>query len=111
MEQVFFESEHWNDEEGRPAGGSTYGTGFCIAWQTGPLVTLQGDKPVRKKPNGAFVEEVIRAAADRLRYYQRSKFACGHNERALRHLDAALAELDARTADREARGVEGTHQE
>lgn len=103
LTQLF--SEHWNDTNGNPAGGSTYGPGFSISWQNGPLG--RGDD--RKKPNGAFVENIIAAAADRIAYYQETKFASDYNARALDHLKAALAELQARTADREARDVEGTH--
>jgi hypothetical protein len=29
--------EHWNDVNGNPAGGSTFGPGFAISWQNGPL--------------------------------------------------------------------------
>lgn len=108
-------SEHWSDESGNPAGGNTFGQGFAIGWQHGPL-GRHVDGPdgcvtgcTRKEQNGAFVEDVIEAAADRIRYYQKSKFACGPNERALQHLEAALYELNSRTQVREARQVEGTH--
>lgn len=102
-----FKSEHWNDENNNPAGGSTFGNGFAISWQNGPLG--RGDE--RKEPNGAFVEDVIEAAADRIRYYQSSRFACDYNAKALEHLEAALESLNDRTANREARSVEGTHAE
>ncbi len=98
-------SEHWNDENENPAGGSTFGNGFAISWQNGPL----GRGKTRKKPNGAFVEDVIEAALDRLRYYQKGRFACHHNEFAIYHLEWALTELMTRTAERKIRGVEGTH--
>jgi len=100
-------SEHWNDANGNPAGGNTFGNGFAIGWQNGPL----GRGAERKEPNGAFVADVIAAAADRLRYYQNSRFACERNAQALAHLEAALDELDSRTKEREVRSVEGTHQE
>lgn len=100
-----FSSKHFDDANGNPAGGTTYGTGFTIAWQNGPL----GSGEDRKLPNGAFVEDVIAAAADRIRYYQNSRFACQRNENAIRHLVAALEELEMRTKDREQRAVEGTH--
>jgi hypothetical protein len=100
-------SIHFNDENDNPAGGTTFGNGFAIGWQNGPLG--RGDD--RKEPNGAFVEDIIEAAADRIRYYQESKFACERNANALNHLESALEELHARTADREARDVEGTHKE
>ena len=119
-------SEHWNDANGNPAGGTTFGNGFAIGWQHGPLGRHHdncGKSPVygngisiwcvdgctRRNPNGAFVEDVIEAAADRIRYYQSSRFASDYNAKALEHLEAALAVLDQRTKDREARAVEGTH--
>ena len=98
---------HWNDEDGNPAGGHTSGTGFNIEWQNGPL----GRGKDRKNPNGAFVEGVIQAAAGRLQFYQESKFKCARNAAVLDHLKAALKLLNERTADREERRVEGTHKE
>ena len=106
-------SEHWNDEDGNPNDGTssckiecgtTYGVGFSIGWQHGPL-GRDGD---RKDPNGAFVEDVIKAAVDRLQFYQDGKFASEYNKDALLHLQAALVCLHERTADREKRDVEGT---
>ncbi len=98
-------ANHVTDANGNPAGGTTYGRGFAIGWQNGPLV--RGEE--RLEPNGAFVEDIIKAAVDRLEYYQSSKFNCGENQIAIAHLNAALAELQSRTAKREERGVEGTH--
>ena len=100
------QSNHFTDPDGNPAGGATYGVGFAIAWQTGPLV----DGDVRQEPNGAFVEEIINAAIDRLEYYQSTKFACRNNQEAIQHLQLAVVALNFRTLDRESRGVEGTHQ-
>lgn len=104
---------HFDDADGNPAGGTTFGRGFAIGWQNGPL----GRGEDRKDPNGAFVEDVIAAAKDRLEYYQGSQFNCEQNAVALRHLDAAslmlssaLEVLDSRTKDREVRDVEGTHE-
>lgn len=97
-------ARHWNDENGNPGGGCTYGIGVSIIWQKGPL----GRGAERKEPTGAFVEDVIWAAIDRLEYYQDSPFACDENEKAINHLNAARNRLTERTADREARGVEGT---
>jgi hypothetical protein len=134
-------SNHFTDVDGNPAGGTTYGNGFAIGWQNGPLrepchippATAQAitECPTpgyhethrycpscpwtenvgvaKRDPNGAFVEDVIAAAIDRIEFYQRGKFASDFNARALDHLTLALQELTARTADREARRVEGTH--
>jgi hypothetical protein len=100
-----FSSMHFNDENGNPAGGTSYGVGFAIGWQNGPL----GRGENRIEPNGAFVEDIIDVAADRIRYYQESPFNCKQNANALKHLELALEELNDRTADREERDVEGTH--
>ena len=102
-----FFSDQWSDENSNPAGGVTCGKGFTISWQNGPL----GRGNDRKEPNGAFVETIIAAAKDRIEFYQKSKFNCEMNARAILHLEAALAILRERTADREVRGVEGTHAE
>ena len=100
-----FTSNHFNDKDDNPGGGSTFGCGFAIEWQNGPL----GRDADRVVPNGAFVEDVIAAAKDRIEYYQSSQFACEENAKAIVHLDKALAYLADRTASRETRGVEGTH--
>lgn len=130
-----FESHQFSDSRGNPAGGHTFGPGFSIAWQNGPLAVdvqpaecvvsnhwsnggptgnpsdhTKRDGSCRRAPNGAFVETIIAAAKDRLAFYQRSDFACSDNRAAIDHLDAALAILNARTAGRVARGVEGTHE-
>jgi hypothetical protein len=99
-------SHHFVDDNGRPAGGVTYGRGFTIAWQNGPL----GIGEERKEPNGAFVEDIIKAARDRLEFYKGGKFACDENEDAIEHLNLALESLDARTNRRVSAGVEGTHE-
>lgn len=99
-------SNHFFDENGKPAGGTTFGNGFAIGWQNGPL----GRGEARTGPNGAFVEDVIDAALDRIDWYQQSGFACDENAEAISHLRSALEVLDKRTKAREARGVEGTHQ-
>lgn len=97
--------EDWSDADGNPAGGVSFGPGYCISWQNGPL----GRPPNRKPQNGAFVEHILQAAYSRLDYYQSSKFACDANARAMDHIEAALNVLVDRKMDREDRGVEGTH--
>lgn len=99
--------EHWKNEAGRPVGGTTYGTGFAISWQNGPLVA-EGDD-VRREPNGAFVEDVITAAIGRLEFFQSTEFACGENSSALGHLYAARHFLESRANRRTREGKEGTH--
>lgn len=112
----FVSSLHGRDENGNPAGGETHGLGIEIRWQNGPLA-VDGE---RRPPNGAFVDGVIEAAIDRLRFYQgeghygehegAGRFRCRENALAITHLEEALHWLNHRTADREERGVEGTHE-
>lgn len=105
MKQGFF-SEQWTDADGNPAGGVATGRGFTISWQNGPL----GKGEARREPNGAFVEDVVEAVADRIRFHQAGKFACEENLQALQALDLAARALNRRTKDRETRLVEGTHE-
>lgn len=102
--RAMFDSYQFSDESGNPYGGCTFGTGFTISWQRGPL----GRDGERQKPNGAFVEDIISAAKDRIEFYQKSKFACEENAAAIEHLEAALGFLHQRTMKREYRKVEGT---
>ena len=107
MRQGFL-SENTCDVNGNPTGGLVSGTGMEIRWQDGPL----GRDGERQAPNGAFVEDVIDAARQRIEFYQTAnggKFACLENAIAMMRLEEALMWLDKRTQDREARKVEGTH--
>jgi hypothetical protein len=113
MNQPITSSHHY-DGAGNPAGGNTKGVGFNIVWQNGPLA-IDGE---RKEPNGAFVEGIVLAAIDRMRFYQgegkyasdtAGRFRCRQNALAITHLEEALHWLQDRTAERESRGVEGTH--
>ena len=99
--------EHFLSDEGNPMGGTTYGNGFAIGWQNGPL----GRGESRRKPNGAFVEDIIAAAIDRIEFYESTKFACPANDAARVHLIKALGILNERTREREERGVEGLNVE
>lgn len=100
-----YTAHHWTDENENPAGGCSTGMGFTISWQHGPL----GRGSTRVEPNGAFVETIIAAVKDRLKFYQSSKFKCVENVTAIEFLSAALAALDRRTRDRNERGIKGTH--
>lgn len=90
-------SRHENDEQGRPAGGTTISTGLVINWQNGPLGRVGTDE--RIAPNGCFVETVIAAAIDR----------CESGVLVVLK-EQALSTLEARTARRERAGTEGTHE-
>lgn len=102
-----YKAQHWLDKDSNPAGGCSYGTGFTISWQNGPL----GRDADRIEPNGAFVEDVISAVIDRIGFYQDSRFNCARNAVALTRLTEALFELEERTKNREERKVGGTHKE
>lgn len=100
--------QHYHDADGNPEGGVTYGHGFTISWQRGPLGRVGTDE--RQQPNGAFVEDVIAAVRTRLEFYQAGKFACDENAEALKHLNRALVELHKRTLRRTESQTEGTHE-
>lgn len=109
--RIGFKSFHWLSPEGNPAGGCTTGTGFTISWQNGPLGRI--DTPERVGPNGAFVEDVLEAVLDRIKFYQTGsggRFACVENAEAIDHIERALLELDKRTKRRVNAGTEGTHE-
>ena len=104
-----FKTENTTDSNGNPTGGNVKGCGFQIDWQNGPL-GRDGD---RQAPNGAFIEDVIDAARQRIEFYQNAndrKFTCKENAMAITKLEEALLWLDKRIQDRERRKVEGTHQ-
>lgn len=105
MAKQGFVENHWLDENSNPAGGCSFGVGFAVSWQNGPL----GRDGQRVAPNGAFVEDVIAAVIGRIEFYERSRFSCKENKEALRHLYEAARWLDSRTKAREAQSVEGTH--
>ena len=106
--RIGFKADNKVDSEGRPAGGYVSGTGFTISWQDGPLGRVGSDE--RVEPNGAFVEDVIAAAIQRIEHYQSGQFACEENANALLDLDHALVQLDGRTKRRVDAGTEGTHE-
>ncbi len=94
------------DEDGNLTGGSVEGIGFRVDWQNGPL----GRPP--KLATGAFVDDVIEAARQRLEFYQKAssgKFACRENALAITSLEVAQHWLWARRMERGSRGVQGEH--
>ena len=70
-----------------------------IEWQNG----ASDGKP----RNGAFVEDVIWAALQRLEYFNEGEFRDRRNSIAITHLEEALWALQDRSNDRIYRGVEG----
>lgn len=98
---------NYTDKDGNPAGGYAHGPGLCIAWQDGPRGK---DADGNLQPaNGAFVEDAIQAVAQRLFFFQGSKFAHADNAEAIQHLQAALDCLARRAKARAERGVLGAN--
>lgn len=106
--RIGFTARNREDEEGRPAGGYVRGVGIAIDWQNGPLGRVGTDE--RVEPNGAFVEDVLAAALQRIQHYQAGDFRCRENALAITKIEEALMWLDARTRRRVAEGTEGTHE-
>lgn len=118
-----FEAENAIDSDGNPTGGSVRGMGIKIDWQDGPLGRHAPDCVVsgrpscsadctRVPPNGAFVEDVIDAALQRIQFLNNAsdgRFRCRENSLAITKLEEALHWLDARTQRRESAGTEGTY--
>lgn len=131
-EPMAITGNHFTNSDGKPDGGVTQGPGFVISWQRGPLVgddvtaeecvhghepldlhsvrtTPHAGLPCRRAQNGAFVEEVIEAAIDRITHYEMdTPFGCDENRQAIEHLNAALTTLRSRTQRRRTEGLEGT---
>lgn len=107
-------SSFTSNDQGWPTGGYTWLEVFqdpndeatsqlVIRWQDGII----GDGG----QNGAFVEDVIEAAVQRLRFFQANdKTRCRENAIALTHLETGLAWLDRRTRTREVQNVENSYQ-
>lgn len=101
-------ARNYTDENDNPAGGYAHGPGMCIAWQDGPRERHPATGDLRPA-NGAFVEDALVAARQRLVFFQHSKFACEKNAEAMRHIDAAITALWDRALERESRGVLGSN--
>lgn len=104
------------DEDGNPTGGEVVlpvsvddpnTLLMSIQWQNGPRGQADGSLA---NPNGAFVEDVIWAALQRLEYFNDSKYRDRANSLAITHLEQALQALKNRQLERSYRGVEGKHQ-
>ena len=93
-------SEFYTSDEGNPTGGVSNGEGYLITWQNGV-----------QEPNGAILEDVLATCADRLQFFQDSKFSCRENAIAITKIQEALHWLNHRTIERRRRGVEGSYKE
>ena len=102
MSKNGFTSDHIVDNHGNPAGGVSRKKNAVVYWQNGPV---ESDEDI----NGAFVEDIIDIAIDRIDFYQGSQFNCAENDAALKHLNIANKCLNYRTEKRDEAGVEGSH--
>lgn len=108
------------DEDGNPTGGNVQlhldgapAPALVINWQDGPRgtgATAADGSPVLSPPNGAFVEDAIWAALQRLEYFNAGKYRDRANSMAITHLEQALQALKDRQLERSARNVEGKHE-
>lgn len=103
-----FTVDNHTDDDGNPSGGNVRSQGVIIDWQDGPRGQGEG-KPLAD-PNGAFVEDIIQAAKQRLEFFQDSKFEHQANADAIEHLQAALDALVSRSSERKESGKLGTHE-
>jgi len=95
------------DDDQNPTGGSVTALGVSIDWQHGPRGTEDG---TLAPATGAFVEDLVLIARNRLEFFQDSKFRCRENALAITKLEEALHWMQHRRTDRAARGVEGKHE-
>lgn len=96
------------DNDGNPTGGYVLGLGTGITWQNGPRGQEGTDELL--PANGAFVEDVIWAALQRLEFFNDSKYRDRANSIAITKLEEALYALKDRQLERSYRGVEGKYE-
>lgn len=94
-----FRSHHYTSD-GKLSGGVSFGTGITISWQRGELFG---------EPNGAFVEDVIDIALDRLKHHQPGQFLCKEYAEAVSCLEAALKALEKKSQQRQSESGLGVH--
>jgi hypothetical protein len=109
------QSQFTTDQNGNPTGGRTTmkvqpggshaesAMVVSIHWQDGVV----GDDG----QNGAFVEDVIEAARQRIQFFNsHPQFRCRENSLAITKLEEALQWLDWRTRNRLTQGVENSYE-
>ena len=101
------------NDDGNPTGGGVslvvvpFKPFIDIRWQDGPRGQADG---TLAPPNGAFVEDVIWAALQRLEFFNEGKYRDRANSIAITKLEEALQALKNRQLERSHRGVEGKHE-
>lgn len=106
------------DENENPTGGEVRleisgHPELLVKWQDGPRGTGETNadgSPVLTDPNGAFVEDVLWAALQRLEFFNNSKYRDRANSMAITHIEQALQALKDRQLERSHRNVEGKHE-
>lgn len=78
-----------------------------IVWQSAPRAKADGTLAA---PNGAFIEDVLWAALQRLEFFQQSQYRDRGNALAITHIEGALQALKDRQLERSHRNVEGKHE-
>jgi hypothetical protein len=99
-------ARNYTEENGDPAGGYAHGVGMSIAWQDGPRGKVGGELG---PATGAFVEDALVAAKQRLQFFQGSKYAHPANAAAIVLIDQAIGALHERAMERASRGVLGAN--
>lgn len=97
----------WVDADGNPSSGYAQGVGMSVVFQDGPRG--KRDDGTLQPANGAFVEDLLVAAMQRLAFFQNSKFAHPANADAIEHIAAAIKSLESRAKQRSDRGVLGAN--
>ena len=105
-------SEFTNDNNGNPTGGKTEMVAGPPDFEVDAIIIhYQNGIVVDGVQNGAFVEDVIEAARQRLLFFNSNpKFRCRENSLAITKLEEALQWLDWRTRQRTIQGVENTYE-
>jgi len=113
-------AENKVDDDANPTGGDvrldldTSGDGksdfpvLLVKWQDGPRGQEGTDELL--PPNGAFVEDVLWAALQRLEFFNAGKYRDRANSMAITHIEQALQALKDRQLERSFRKVEGKHE-
>lgn len=111
--EAMVQSDFITDKDGNPTGGETemvvaspqHEGEECVlhvVWQNG-MVGPKGQ-------NGAFVEDVLEAARQRLLFFNSTKFRCRENSVAITKIEEALQWLDWRTRQRLLQDMENTYE-
>lgn len=110
-------SEFHTDQDGNPTGGVTMifpghageGTPISKGEPLAELVWQDGIESLNGR-NGLFVEDVIEACLQRMRYFNDSKFRCRENSLAITKLEEAQQWLRQRQRNRFVEGKQSSYE-